>query len=85
MQGFEQLLGLFAAAVILAAAARRIAAPCSSDEIGDDAFHRVEEELNWLEIGRSHYGLLGNPAPGQPCRRRTGARNDRHIPIARVR
>ena len=22
----------------------------ASDEIGDDAFHRVEEELDWLEM-----------------------------------
>ena len=21
------------------------------DEIGDDAFHRLEEELDWVEIG----------------------------------
>jgi CPA1 family monovalent cation:H+ antiporter len=22
----------------------------ASDEIGDDAFHRIEEELDWLEM-----------------------------------
>jgi hypothetical protein len=22
----------------------------SSEEIGDDAFHRIEEELDWLEM-----------------------------------
>jgi hypothetical protein len=24
----------------------------SNDEIGDDAFHRIEEELDWLEMAR---------------------------------
>jgi hypothetical protein len=23
---------------------------CANDEIGDDAFHEVEEELDWLEM-----------------------------------
>ena len=33
-------------------AARRIVlAMRSNNEIGDDAFHRVEEELDWLEVG----------------------------------
>jgi hypothetical protein len=25
----------------------------ASDEIGDDAFHRIEEELDWLEMAGS--------------------------------
>ena len=25
----------------------------SNDEIGDDAFHRIEEELDWLEMAES--------------------------------
>lgn len=24
--------------------------PCAHDEIGDDAFHQIEEELDWLEM-----------------------------------
>jgi len=96
MGELEQLLTLFVAAVILAAAARRVGAPYpvflalggtllafmpgapaftvppelvlalfvapvlldalavldmrANDEIGDDAFHRLEEELDWLEM-----------------------------------
>jgi monovalent cation/hydrogen antiporter len=38
----------------LQAARQAVLAMRSSDEIGDDAFHRVEEELDWLEMaGRS--------------------------------
>jgi CPA1 family monovalent cation:H+ antiporter len=34
------------------AAARRVAFDMRArDEIGDDAFHRIEEELDWLEMG----------------------------------
>ena len=34
------------------AAARRVALDMRTrDEIGDDAFHRIEEELDWLEMG----------------------------------
>src|SRR5215470_3467203 len=34
------------------AAARRVAIDMRTrDEIGDDAFHRIEEELDWLEMG----------------------------------
>ena len=25
----------------------------ANDEIGDDAFHRIEEELDWLEMAGS--------------------------------
>jgi len=70
----EQLLPLFAAAVILAARptrrSSRSAAPCSpscparrvliamraSEQIGDDAFHRIEEELDWLEMADGRRG-----------------------------
>ena len=81
MGELEQLLVLFVAAVILAAAARRVGAPypvflgdatssarseayCravqaarraalgmrAKHEIGDNGFHRTEEELDWLEM-----------------------------------
>lgn len=28
----------------------------AKNEIGDDAFHRVEEELDWIEIGAGNQG-----------------------------
>jgi NhaP-type Na+/H+ or K+/H+ antiporter len=34
----------------LQAARRAVLAMRASDEIGDDAFHRIEEELDWLEM-----------------------------------
>jgi CPA1 family monovalent cation:H+ antiporter len=34
----------------LRAARQAIFAMRSQDEIGDDAFHRIEEELDWLEM-----------------------------------
>ena len=53
MHGLEQLVILFIAAVILAAAARpareAILAMRASDEIGDNAFHQIEEHLDWLD------------------------------------
>jgi Na+/H+ antiporter len=36
----------------LQAARRAVLAMRSNDEIGDDAFHRIEEELDWLEMAR---------------------------------
>jgi hypothetical protein len=30
-----------------------------NDEIGDDAFHRMEEELDWLEMARGNQGRDG--------------------------
>jgi monovalent cation/hydrogen antiporter len=30
--------------------ARAVLAMRSSEQIGDDAFHRIEEELDWLEM-----------------------------------
>ena len=34
--------------------------PCvPSDEIGDDAFHRIEEELDWLEMAEGAAGREG--------------------------
>jgi hypothetical protein len=39
----------------LEAARRAVLAMRDRDEIGDDAFHQIEEELDWLEMaGRSH-------------------------------
>ena len=35
----------------LQAARQTVLAMRANDEIGDDAFHRVEEELDWLEMG----------------------------------
>ena len=41
-------------------ARRRRGRPCSrcarSDEIGDDAFHEIEEELDWLEMADGNQG-----------------------------
>ena len=38
----------------LEAARQAVLAMRANDEIGDDAFHRIEEELDWLEMaGRS--------------------------------
>ena len=57
----------------------------SSDEIGDDAFHRVEEELDWLEMagrGTTRVGSTAEPAALDGERRRA---THRHIPFARVR
>jgi NhaP-type Na+/H+ or K+/H+ antiporter len=34
------------------AARKAVLAMRANDEIGDDAFHRVEEELDWLEMAR---------------------------------
>ncbi len=34
----------------LAAARRVVLDMRASDEIGDDAFHRLEEELDWIEM-----------------------------------
>ena len=34
----------------LRAARQAVLAMRASDEIGDDAFHRVEEELDWIEM-----------------------------------
>jgi hypothetical protein len=28
----------------------------ANDEIGDDAFHRIEEELDWLEMASGRKG-----------------------------
>jgi CPA1 family monovalent cation:H+ antiporter len=36
--------------VALAAARRAVIAMRAAHEIGDDAFHRIEEELDWLEM-----------------------------------
>jgi monovalent cation/hydrogen antiporter len=36
----------------LRAARQAVLAMRSNDEIGDDAFHRIEEELDWLEMAR---------------------------------
>src|SRR5262249_56827851 len=39
------------------AAARRVAFDMRArDDIGDDAFHRIEEELDWLEMGGGSRG-----------------------------
>ena len=35
----------------LKAARQAVLAMRANDEIGDDAFHRVEEELDWIEMG----------------------------------
>jgi CPA1 family monovalent cation:H+ antiporter len=38
----------------LEAARRAVLAMRDNDEIGDDAFHRIEEELDWLEMAAGH-------------------------------
>jgi CPA1 family monovalent cation:H+ antiporter len=40
----------------LAAARRAVLAMRNSDEIGDDAFHRIEEKLDWLEMASGGKG-----------------------------
>jgi len=40
----------------LAAARQAVIAMRESDEIGDDAFHEVEEELDWLEMADGNQG-----------------------------
>ena len=37
----------------LSAARQAVLIMRANDEIGDDAFHRVEEELDWLEMTRA--------------------------------
>jgi Na+/H+ antiporter len=44
------------------AARRAIIAMRSNEEIGDDAFHRMEEELDWLEMAGSRDEQEKNPA-----------------------
>jgi CPA1 family monovalent cation:H+ antiporter len=43
----------------LAAARQAVLAMRASDEIGDDAFHEVEEELDWLEMADGNSGKSG--------------------------
>jgi hypothetical protein len=51
MSELERLLGLFVAAVILAGGARRVGAPYPVFlALGDDAIHRIGEELDWLDM-----------------------------------
>jgi monovalent cation/hydrogen antiporter len=38
------------------AARRAVLAMRANDEIGDDAFHRIEEELDWLEMADGRRG-----------------------------
>jgi hypothetical protein len=35
---------------------RPVLAMRANDEIGDDAFHRIEEELDWLEMAGGRKG-----------------------------
>jgi len=35
---------------LLVAARKAVLAMRANDDIGDDAFHRIEEELDWLEM-----------------------------------
>jgi CPA1 family monovalent cation:H+ antiporter len=37
----------------VSAARAAVIAMRSNDEIGDDAFHRIEEEFDWLEMAES--------------------------------
>jgi monovalent cation/hydrogen antiporter len=46
----------------LQAAREAVLAMRASDEIGDDAFHRIEEELDWLEMASARNAA---PAPNQ--------------------
>ncbi len=45
MYAFEWTIGLLLGAMLLAALAMR-----RSGEIGDDAFHVLEEEFDWAEL-----------------------------------
>ena len=40
----------------LQAARQAVLAMRASDEIGDDAFHQIEEELDWLEMAGGRKG-----------------------------
>ncbi len=40
----------------LEAARQAVIAMRGSDEIGDDAFHEIEEELDWLEMADGNKG-----------------------------
>jgi monovalent cation/hydrogen antiporter len=40
----------------LQAARQAVFAMRANDEIGDDAFHRIEEELDWLEMADGRQG-----------------------------
>lgn len=40
----------------LQAAREAVLAMRANDEIGDDAFHRIEEELDWLEMADGRRG-----------------------------
>ena len=40
----------------LQAARQAVLAMRANDEIGDDAFHRIEEELDWLEMAGGRKG-----------------------------
>jgi CPA1 family monovalent cation:H+ antiporter len=42
------------------AARQAVLAMRANDEIGDDAFHQIEEELDWLEMAGG--GQLSMPA-----------------------
>ena len=45
------------------AARQAVLAMRANDEIGDDAFHQIEEELDWLEMAGGRKGTL-RTAPG---------------------
>ena len=62
----------------IAAARQTILDLRSRDEIGDDAFHRLEEEFDWLEMGT----LAGRRARDRP-RRAASTRGPDFRPNAR--
>ena len=43
----------------LKAARQAVLAMRANDEIGDDAFHQIEEELDWLEMAEGAAGREG--------------------------
>ena len=45
----------------LQAARRAVLAMRAGDEIGDDAFHRIEEELDWLEMANGLRAASNHP------------------------
>ena len=69
----ELALALLVAPVLLdaavAAGRQRLSALRAEGTIGDDAFHRVEEELDWAELG---WAQIVRPEPGAGAAARAG-------------
>ena len=47
---------------LLVAARKAVLAMRANDDIGDDAFHRIEEELDWLDMSGGPPGATAKSA-----------------------